>query len=105
MLRNIVCASVATIWLGACTAGPSDGEFVEACMKSNATEVATAAICQCGAREARKRVSPQHFQAMVMHMQGKKQEAEQLLGDLSFEDRAKFAMEQFEVLGACLNEK
>jgi len=74
-------------------------------MKNNAAEMGTEALCRCGAHEARQRLPPQHFHAMVLHMQGKKQEAEQVLGDLSFEDRAKFAMEQFEILGACLNEK
>jgi hypothetical protein len=105
MIKNLTAACAAIPMLVACAGGASEGEFVEACLKGGSQEMATTEICQCGAREAHARLSAQHFHAMVLDMQGKKQEAEQLLGDLSFDDRAKFAMEQFEVLGACLNGK
>jgi hypothetical protein len=37
-------------------------------------------------------------------MQGNKQESEALTEDMTFEERAKFAMQQFEVVGACVAE-
>jgi hypothetical protein len=39
---------------------------------------------------------------MVLSMQGKKQEAEGLIDGMSFDDRARFAEQQFEVIGQCV---
>jgi hypothetical protein len=97
--------ALVALLLGACAPGASEAEFVAACMANNAAEFATEEICRCGAREARDKLSPKHYQAVVLHMQRKKREAEELLGDLSFEERATFAMAQFEILGACVSEK
>jgi hypothetical protein len=92
--------------LGGCAQGPSEAEFVQACLSSSSPQMGvTQAICQCGAREARSKLPADHYRAMVLTMQGKKQEAESLLGDMSFEKRAEFAMEQFQVLGQCLEGK
>ena len=41
---------------------------------------------------------------MVLNMQGKKQESEALVEGMSFDERAKFAKQQFEVVGACVVE-
>jgi hypothetical protein len=35
-------------------------------------------------------------------MQGRKQESEALVEGMSFEDRAQFAMQQFEAIGTCV---
>ena len=59
---------------------------------------------RCAARYSRENLDPKLQKAMVLNMQGKKQESEALVADMSFDDRAKFAMQQFEVIGACVVE-
>lgn len=78
--------------------GPSKAEFVEACMKTQAT----AAICECAATEAKEKLSTKQFTLMVLDMQGKRQEVEALAADMSFEERARFAELQFGILGKCM---
>jgi hypothetical protein len=85
-----------------CAQGPNEAEFVQACMASSQPQIVTEAMCQCGAREARGSLPPELYRAMVLDMQGRKQEAEASVGDLSFEKRADFAMKQFAILGKCL---
>ncbi len=93
------------VLLAGCAGGPSEGEFVQACMATSHPQLVTEAMCQCGAREAKSSLPPELYRAMVLDMQGKKQEEEASLGDLSFEKRADFAMKQFAILGKCLEEK
>jgi hypothetical protein len=91
--------------LTACGGGLGDAEFVEACLRSSSPQGATEAMCQCGAREARAALEPKLFDAMVLDMQGKTQEAEALVSDLPLDQRGEFAMQQFAILGKCLDEK
>jgi hypothetical protein len=42
---------------------------------------------------------------MVLNMQSKKQQSEALVEGMSFDECAKFAMQQFEVIGACVVER
>lgn len=98
-------AAVATsALLAACTGGPSDGEFVQACMNQQGVQMVkmTEEMCQCAAKYARENFDPKLHHVLVLNMHGKKQESEALIADLSFDDRAKFAMQQFEMVGACL---
>ena len=96
----------AAAMLGGCGAGPSDGEFVQACLKQQEQGIqmvkVTQEMCQCAAKYSRENLEPRLRQAMVLNMQGKKQESEALVANLSFDERAKFAMQQFEVIGACV---
>jgi hypothetical protein len=93
--------------LGGCAGGPSDAEFVQACMSSNERGLnmvrMTEEMCQCAATYARENFPPPVRQAMSLNLQGRKQESEALLAGMSFDDRAKFAMQQFEMVGKCLN--
>jgi hypothetical protein len=91
--------------LSACGGGLSEADFVQACMRSSSAQGATEAMCQCGAREARTSLEPRLFDAMVLDMQGKTQEAEALVGDMPLDQRGEFAMQQFSILGKCLDEK
>ena len=90
-----------------CAGGPSDGEFVQACMEQgkHALQMVqmTEEMCKCAATYARENFPPPVRQAMSLNMQGRKQESEALLGNLSFDDRAKFAAQQFEMVGKCLD--
>ncbi len=101
---RLAAALVALGGLGGCGTGASESEFVQAC-RTGPQEHTTEATCSCAAHEARSRLSAAQFHAMVLDMQGKRQEAEASLGDMSFEQRAAFAQQQFEILGKCLTEK
>jgi len=101
----ILWPTIAAAALSACGGGLGDAEFVEACMRSSSPQGATEVMCQCGAREARALLEPKLFDAMVLDMQGKTQEAEALVSDLPLDQRGEFAMQQFAILGKCLDEK
>jgi hypothetical protein len=100
---NSVLIAITAIVLGACTGGPSDGEFVQACLKQSGQMVKmTEATCSCAARYARENFDPKQRQALLLDMQGRKQDAEALMEGTSIEDRGRFAMQQFEMVGRCL---
>lgn len=103
---RIVYALVAAAALGGCGGGASEGEFVQACMNQKGVQMVkvTEEMCQCAAKHSRETFEPKLQRAMVLDMQGKKQEAEALVEGMSLEERAKFAMQQFEVIGACVVE-
>ena len=89
---------------GGCGAGVNDGEFVQACMNQKGVQMVkvTEEMCRCAAKYSRENLYPRLQKAMVLNMQGRKQESEALVEGMSFEERAKFAMQQFEVIGACV---
>jgi hypothetical protein len=99
-------AFVAAVALGGCGGGPGDVEFVQACLNQSGIQMVkpTQEMCQCAAKYSRENLEPKLRQAMVLNMQGKKQESEALVEGMSFDERAKFAMQQFEVIGACVVE-
>jgi hypothetical protein len=90
--------------LGGCGGGINDGEFVQACMNQQGVQMVkvTDEMCQCAAKYSRENLDPKLQRAMVLNMQGKKQESEALVADMNFDERAAFAMQQFEVIGACV---
>ena len=90
--------------LGGCGGGINEGEFVQACMNQKGVQMVkvTEAMCQCAARYTRENFEPKLQRAMVLNMQGKKQESEALVEGMSFDERAQFAVQQFEVIGACV---
>lgn len=87
--------------LSACGGGASETEFVQACVKSQASQ----SECECAAKTAKDSMSGERYKMMVLDMQGKKQEVEALAQKMSFADRAAFAAQQFEVLGKCVSGK
>lgn len=105
ILHALVTAGAAAA-LGGCGAGVPDGEFVQACMNQKGVQMVkmTQEMCSCAAKYSRENLDPKLQRAMVLNMQGKKQESEALTEDMTFEERAKFAMQQFEVVGACVAE-
>jgi hypothetical protein len=102
--RSVYALVAAAVALSGCGGGPGDGEFVQACMNQKGIQMVkvTQEMCQCAAKYSRENLAPRLRQAMVLNMQGKKQESEALVEGMSFDERAKFAMQQFEVIGACV---
>jgi len=90
--------------LGGCGGGINEGEFVKACMNQKGVQMVkvTEEMCRCAAKYSRENFDAKLQRAMVLNMQGKKQESEALVEGMSFEERATFAMKQFEVIGACV---
>jgi hypothetical protein len=97
-------ALVAAAALGGCGGGIDEGEFVQACMNQKGVQMVkvTEEMCQCAAKYSRENLDPKLQRAMVLNMEGKKQESEALVEGMSFDERAKFAVQQFEVVGACV---
>ena len=92
---------MATGVLAACSQGPGDDEFMQACLVDQAGQQNKEEMCRCVASAAKEDLPSEHYQAMVLNMQGKKQEAEALLSAVSMEQRAEFGMKQFEIVGKC----
>ncbi len=87
--------------LAACSGGPGESEFVQACLQSGPPGV-TEKQCACVARETRSAVSGKEYQAAIFRMQGKRQEAEALVEKLSFDERADGAMKQMQAMSGCM---
>jgi hypothetical protein len=102
--RIVYALAAAGAVLGGCGGGINDGEFVQACMNQKGVQMVkvTEDMCQCAAKYSRENLDPKLQRAMVLNMQGKKQESEALVADMNFDERAAFAMQQFEVIGACV---
>jgi hypothetical protein len=103
----LVAAGAVAAALGGCGGGPGDGEFVQACMNQKGIQMVkvTEEMCQCAAKYSRENFDPKLQRAMVLNMQGRKQESEALIEGMSFEERAQFAMQQFEVIGTCVAQR
>ncbi len=95
-----VAVAAAAAALAACGKAPDTTEFVAACVKTQATQQQ----CDCAAKAAASKLSPTLFNAMVYDMQGKRQELEAISDKMSFDERASFAQQQFEILGQCLKD-
>jgi len=94
-------ATIATAaTLAGCGKSPDTGEFVAACVKTQATQQ----MCECAAKQAASKLSPDLFNAMVYDMQGKRQELAAIADKMSFDERAAFAQKQFEIMGACMKQ-
>jgi hypothetical protein len=88
---------VAGVLLTACGGGPSDAEFVEACLqegKSAASQmldkelgVTREAFCKCGEPIARSSLSTDGYRAMVLDMQGKGEEARAITSKMNESDQ------------------
>jgi hypothetical protein len=107
MLRLAVTVVVAALFT-ACGGGPSgssDSEFVAACMKegeAGASQmldkelgVTRDAFCKCGAPIAKSSLSADGYRAMILDMQGKREEASSITAKMSESEQ----MASVEVLG------
>lgn len=92
-MSRLAMAVVVGALFTACNGGPSDSEFVAACMKEGqgvASQmldkelgVTRDAFCKCGATVARSSLSADGYRAMILDMQGKSVEARSLTSKMS----------------------
>ena len=95
-----------------CDSGPSDSEFITACLAEGARGankmmrremgVKDEDFCKCGAKEARSVFSPQARQAMVLGMQGKKAEAHAIGEKMSPQEQDAFMKGTMTLFNACV---
>ena len=106
-MKSIALVIAAAAVLAGCGAGPSDGQFVQACLNQRGPQMVkvTQTMCQCAASFARENFDPKLRQALMLNMQGNEQESEALLEGMSLEDRAQFAMKQFGMVGQCIGKE
>ena len=95
--------------------GPSDTEFVEACLKEgqsgasklldNELGVTREAFCKCGATVARSALSAEGYRAMVLEMQGKGEEARSITSKMSETEQLASVNAAGEMLEKCATAK
>ena len=99
----------------ACGGGPSETEFVEACVKegqSGASQlldrelgVSREAFCKCGADVAKSSLSADGYQAMVLDMQGKDEEAAAITSKMGENDQLAAVKVAADMLEVCSQAK
>jgi hypothetical protein len=92
MLCRVAVAIVTTL-LAACDGGPSEAEYVAACLKEGEMGANKAlrkevgvkyeAMCKCAAAEVSSSLSADARRSMVLNMQGKKQESKAIISKMS----------------------
>ena len=115
--RNRVLCRVTPVMLAtvvaACDSGPSESEFVTACLKEGDRSVANKALrqemgvkgdtfCKCVAKEAKASLSADARRAMILDMQGKKQEASAISSKMSDADQMAFMQSAANTFGKCV---
>jgi len=98
--------------LAACDSGPSESEFVAACLNegrqgankamSRAMGIDRDKFCKCGASQAKASLSPNGYRLMVYEMQGKRQEIASLQSKMTDAAKMDLMKAGFEVLGKCV---
>ena len=111
----VVTVVVAGGLLVACGGGASETEFVEACLKegqSAATQaldkelgVTREGFCKCGAGVAKSSLSADGYRAMVLEMQGKREEATAITSKMSDADQEAAVKVAGEMLEKCAQAK
>ena len=98
--------------LAACDSGPSEAEFLAACLKEGERSVANKGLrkemgvkgdtfCKCAAKEARTTLSADAQRAMILDMQGKKHEASAISSKMSDADQMAFMKGATTIFGKC----
>jgi len=92
----------------ACSGGPSDAEFVAACINEGQAAasqlldkelgVTREAFCTCGAPIAKSSLSSDGYRAMILDMQGKREEARNITSKMGESEQ----QASLEVLGTML---
>ncbi len=98
--------------LAACDGGPSESEFLAACLKegqrgankamNNPLGIDRDKFCKCGASQAKASLSADGYRLMVFEMQGKRQEVAALQSKMTDADKMNVMKAGFEVLGKCV---
>jgi hypothetical protein len=110
--RCLAMAVLAATLLAACDSGPSESEFVAACLHegrqgankamSNAMGIDRDKFCKCGASQAKANLSADGYRLMVFEMQGKRQEVAALQSKMNDAEKMNVMKAGFEVLGKCV---
>ncbi len=110
VLCRVTVAIVATL-LAACGRGPSEAEFVAACIKEGETGAnkmlrremgfKSETGCQCMAKEAASSLSADARQSMILNMQGKMQESKAIMAKMSEADKMATMNAALELLKKC----
>ena len=113
LMQCRLAAVILAALLTACDSGPSEAEFVAACLKEGERNVANQALrneagvkgdafCKCTAKEARANLSANAQRAMILDMQGKKQEAGAISSKMSDADQMAFMQGAANIFGKCV---
>ena len=110
-MSRLAIAAVVGALFAACSGGPSDSEFVAACqnegqglasqMLDRESGVTRDAFCECGAGVARSSLSSDGYRAMILDMQGKKQEAQDITSKMSDSEQEAAMMVVGKMLEQC----
>lgn len=109
--RPTMAVVVATL-LAACDSGPSESDFVAACLHegqkgankamNNPLGIDRDKFCKCGASQAKASLSADGYRLMVFEMQGKRQEVAALQAKMTDADKMNVMKAGFELLGKCV---
>ena len=110
--RCLVTVVLTAVLLAACDSGPSESDFVSACLAEgergankmlrremgvkNAEE-----FCKCGAAGAKASLSSDLRRAMILNMQGKKQEASAMTSKMSDAEKLTAMESTMSIFGKC----
>jgi len=105
-------ALIATVPLLACDSGPSESQFVAACLREGQSGVNKGlgkamgidrdTFCRCSAKAAQTGLSDNGRRLMVWEMEGKRQEIAALQAKMSEAEKMDVMKAGFEVLGKCV---
>jgi hypothetical protein len=111
--RCLAMAVIVATLLVACESGPSESEFVAACLNegrqgankamSRAMSIDRDKFCKCGASQARANLSPDGYRLMVFEMQGKRQQVAALQSTMNDTEKMNVMKAGFELLGKCVS--
>lgn len=94
-MNKVILAGAALLALGACDT--PNKPLVDSCLADGYDKK----VCECLAKEAKKQLEPDVFNAMVMMAEGKEEEANAAMEAMPIEKRFSVASGMFTVMGAC----
>lgn len=110
-----VMITLMAVLIGACSSGPSESEYVAACLKEGGNVaskrldkemgVSRDSFCKCAAREAKSMLSADAQRAMILDMEGKKQEASAISSKMTETEQMAFMKGTIEIFGKCTGAK
>lgn len=108
-LAHSITALIACLLLAACDTGPSESEFLSACLKEGARQfgidkgmgISRDAFCKCASKQGKSTLSANGYQWMAFNMAGNRQEAAALQARMSEAERMAMAAAAIDVVGKC----
>jgi hypothetical protein len=105
---RLTALAIAALLFAACDSGPSESEYVQACLKEGgANNLAMTKgmdrekVCKCSASAAKSALSADGYRLMVLEMQGKRQEVAALHAKMSEADKMGVMQAMLNSLGKC----